>query len=150
MTASKGRSMTYEVMFLISQSAATDLKSVIEHIRNLIARAEGKIIAMRKWDERRLAFEIDKQKRGTYILLYFSVDPSKMIQFERDCNLSENIMRTLILKADHLTLEEMQAHEGQRELELEAQLKGSAPVPGAAPAAQPAAKPAAEPEPAGA
>lgn len=146
MTASKGRSMTYEVMFLISQSAATDLKSVIEHIRNLISRAEGKIVAMRKWDERRLAYEIDKQKRGTYILLYFTVDPSKMIQFERDCNLSESIMRTLILKADHLTIEEMQVHDGQRELELEAQLKSSAP---AAPAPG-AARPATEPEPAGA
>lgn len=138
MTASKGRSMQYEVMFLISQSAATDMKSVVEHIRTIISRAEAKTIAMRKWDERRLAFEIDKQKRGTYILLYIEADPSKMIGFERDCNLSETIMRSLILKADHLTIEEMQVHDGQRELELEAQLK-SAP-----------AKPATEPEPAGA
>ena len=138
MSQSKGRVSHYEVMFLISQSVATDLKAVVEHIRSLIGRAGGTIIALRKWDERRLAFEIDKQKRGTYILLYIEADPSKMIGFERDCNLSETIMRSLILKADHLTIEEMQVHDGQRELELEAQLK-SAP-----------AKPATEPEPAGA
>lgn len=139
MSQSKGRVSHYEVMFLISQSVATDLKAVVEHIRSLIGRAGGTIIALRKWDERRLAFEIDKQKRGTYLLCYFSADPSRMPGFERDCNLSENIMRTLILKADHLTIEEMQSADGQRELELEAQLKSSAPRPAeGAPAAAPA------------
>ena len=142
MSTSKGRTASYEVMFLVSQAVAADLKSFIEQIKTIVGRAGGTIHALRKWDERRLAFEIDKQKRGTYLLLYFSTDPTKMGGFERDCNLSENIMRTLITRADHLTIEEMQAHDGQRELETEANLRG------AAPAASPTPRPATpEPEP---
>lgn len=140
MSTSKGRSYQYEVMFLVSQSTATDMKALIEHIENFFNRAGVTVHAFRKWDERRLAYEIDKQKRGTYLLAYFSADPSRMPGFERDCNLSESIMRTLITRCDHLTMEEMQSADGRRELEIEANLRGAPrPAPVEAPAeAQPA------------
>ena len=60
----KSRVYNYEAMFLLSQAVAADLSSAIEHIKELIARANGEIIALRKWDERRLAYEIAGQKRG--------------------------------------------------------------------------------------
>lgn len=123
MSTSKGRTYNYEAMFLISQSVAADLGGAIEHLKSILSKAGATLIAMRKWDERRLAFEIDKQKRGTYILAYFSCDPVKVQSIERDANLSEQILRTLILRVDHLTIEEMQAADGQRELETEAALR---------------------------
>lgn len=122
---SKGRTAHYEAMFLVSQSVAADLGGIVEHLKSILSRTGATLIAMKKWDERRLAFEIEKQKRGTYILAYFSSDPVKVGHIERDCNLSEQILRTLILRADHLTVEEMQAADGQRELETEAALRRS-------------------------
>lgn len=123
MTTSKGRTHNYEAMFLLSQAVAADLGGAVEHLKSIISKAGATLIAMRKWDERRLAYEIEKQKRGTYILAYFSSDSLKIAQIERDCNLSEQILRTLILRVDHLTPEEMQAADGQRELETEAALR---------------------------
>ncbi len=61
----------YESMFLISQAEAADLKSAIAHIEEVLHRGDAEVVAMRKWDERRLAYEIDKQRRGVYILCYF-------------------------------------------------------------------------------
>ncbi|MBL8746886.1 MAG: 30S ribosomal protein S6 [Phycisphaerae bacterium] len=141
MTTSKGRSFNYEAMFLLSQSVAADLGGAVEHLKSIINKSGATLIAMRKWDERRLAYEIDKQKRGTYILAYFSCDPVKVSQVERDCNLSEQILRTLILRVDHLSVEEMQAADGQRELETEAALRRAR-------ATEPAAVATAEPAPA--
>lgn len=139
MSTSKGRTFNYEAMFLLSQSVAADLGGAVEHLRSIIGKAGASLIAMRKWDERRLAYEIDKQKRGTYILAYFSCDSSKVSGIERDCNLSEQVLRTLILRVDHLSVEEMQAADGQRELETEAALRRSRatePVGTAAPAGE--------------
>jgi small subunit ribosomal protein S6 len=157
MSTSKSRQQYYEAMFLISQSSAADLAGAVEHIRGIIARADAPLIAMRKWDERRMAYEINKQKRGTYILAYFEADPQKMPHIERDCNLSEIVMRVLMIRADHLTLEEMQAADDQRGLETEAALRKARAAESAAasPAssvssssASPAPAPADEPEPA--
>ncbi|UYV13592.1 MAG: 30S ribosomal protein S6 [Phycisphaera sp.] len=117
------RTFNYEAMFLIGQSTAADLASVITHIDELLARSEAKLISMAKWDERRLAYEIDKQKRGLYIIAYIEAPAQKISQLDRDCQLSETIMRLLLTRADHLTLEEMQAADGREALMGEAKLR---------------------------
>lgn len=135
------RSYTYEAMFLIGQAAATDLTGVIEHIKEILARGHAEIIAMRKWDERRLAYEIKKQKRGLYILCYFKAPNTSLTHIERDCNLSERVLRALILRADHLTLDEMTATDGRIELETEAKLRAKALAEQPATVAQPQQQP---------
>lgn len=133
------RVYTYEAMFLLGQAAAADLTGSLEHLRELFKRNHIEVLAMRKWDERRLAYEIKKQKRGLYILAYFKAPSEHMTHFERDCNLSEKLLRTLVLRADHLGLDEINAADGREALETEAKLRASAmrdkPADAAAPAA---------------
>lgn len=139
------RIYNYEAMFLFSQATAADFGGAIAHLREILDKAGAEIIAMKKWDERRLAYEIDKQKRGVYILVYFSCNARNIAQIERSCNLSEKVLRHLITRADHMTLDEMKAADGQKELETEARLRAER-----APAATPAASKPAEEEPAAA
>jgi len=113
----------YETMFLISQAAAADFGSAVEHIHGLFDRIDAEIVALSKWDERRLAFEIKKQRRGIYILAYFACDPTKVVELERACNLSDQILRFMCVKAEHLTLEEMQSSDDQQGLADEAKLR---------------------------
>lgn len=113
----------YEAMFLASQRVASDFGGLIDHINELLGRAGVEVIAMQKWDERRLAYEIEKQRRGVYILSYFRADPQKIQQLERDCNLSERIMRLLVLRADHLTQDEMAAFDQRQALADEAKMR---------------------------
>jgi len=113
----------YEGMFLFGQAATADLGQVVEHIKEVLGRGDAEIVAMKKWDERRLAYEIKKHKRGLYILAYFKVAADALPKIERSCNLSEMIVRFMIIRADHLTLEEMQAADGQQELADEAAMR---------------------------
>ncbi|MFI4916881.1 MAG: 30S ribosomal protein S6 [Phycisphaerales bacterium JB060] len=117
------RTFNYEAMFLIGQSTAADLGAVISHIDDLLERCGAKLISMAKWDERRLAYEIDKQKRGLYILAYFEAPAQQIAQLDRDTQMSETIMRVLVTRADHLTMEEMQAADNREALLGEAKLR---------------------------
>ena len=117
------RTYPYEAMFLIGQAAAANLPEVIDHIKDIFNRAGAELIAMKKWDERRLAFEIKKQKRGLYILTYFRAQNTALPGIERDCNLSERILRVMILRADHLTEDEMRASDARDALETEAKMR---------------------------
>ncbi len=141
---SEDRTRAYEVMFLFGQSQTPNLGEAIDHIKAILDRIGAEVIAMSKWDERRLAFEIDKQKRGLYILVYFRAPASAMEEFERLCRLSESILRHLRIRADHLTEDEMKAADGTAELVAEAKMRaeeGDAPA-AAAPAPAAAAAPA--------
>lgn len=96
----------YEGLFLVdSAEAAADWDGVIVRIKNILQKAGAEIVSLRKWDERKLAYEIKGKARGTYILCYFSADGERIRQIERDSQLSEQIIRVLILCADHMNQE---------------------------------------------
>jgi small subunit ribosomal protein S6 len=116
----------YEGMFLVSPAEAADLDAIVEHLKDICARAGASIIALRKWDERRLAYEIAKNKRGVYFLSYLEAPPQAIAEIDRLCNLSERVLRILITRADHLTVEEMEAADARQELATEAQLRDPA------------------------
>jgi small subunit ribosomal protein S6 len=123
MPESKGRRYNYEGFFLVSQAAAADLSACVEHLTETIGRGQGELIALRKWDERRLAYEINNHKRGVYFLAYFNADPAFMTDVERLSNLSETIERFIFTRADHLSMDEMQAHNQIAQLNDEAKLR---------------------------
>ncbi|WP_428937914.1 30S ribosomal protein S6 [Fontivita pretiosa] len=113
-TASKSeRIRQYEAMFLFPAAASAELDKSLNTARSIIERHGGKIIVLKKWDERKLAYEIDGQKRGLYILSYFRAPGSAVAGIERDVNLSEEVLRVLVTHADHLNEQEMHAVEPQ-------------------------------------
>ncbi len=90
----------YEAMFLVDSAQTTDWDKIIATLGTVLKRADGEIVSMRKWDERKLAYEIDGKTRGTYILSYFRADSGKVREIEKAVQLSEQIMRVLILSAE--------------------------------------------------
>jgi small subunit ribosomal protein S6 len=99
----------YEVLFLVdSGEAAGDWDGIKEHIGKVFERNGAEVVSVRKWDERPLAYLIMGKNRGTYILVYFNSPSDKIASIERDCQLSERIMRVLILRADHVKKEDIE------------------------------------------
>lgn len=122
-TETTARTGVYEAMFVVSQAAASQFGDMLEHINELFTRADATVLAMKKWDDRRLAYEMDKQKRGVYILAYFSCPTDTVTKLERDAQISSKILRLMVIKADHLTDEEIAVHDERRALSDEAKLR---------------------------
>ena len=99
----------YEGLFLVdSGEAAADWDGINKAIGKVLARGDSEVVSIRKWDERRLAYDINGKSRGTYILTYFRGDPSKIAAIERAVQLSEQIMRVLIIRTDRMRKENME------------------------------------------
>jgi small subunit ribosomal protein S6 len=99
----------YEAMFLVdSVEATTDWDGVTATIKTILGKASAEIVSIRKWDDRKLAYEINGNGKGTYILCYFKAEGSKLRDVERDIQLSERIMRALILCAEHRQIEDIE------------------------------------------
>src|SRR3954470_20141372 len=104
----------YEGMFLFGSGAATEPQAAENTVRKFIEQHGGNILVLKKWDERKLAYEVNGNKRGTYFLALFTAPGGAGGQIERDVKLSEDVLRVMILKADHVTAEEIQNHEPQK------------------------------------
>lgn len=103
----------YEAMFLFPATAVAEVEGSIKTVRGIIERHGGTVLVAKKWDERKLAYEMGKNKRGLYIITYFTAPGPAVAQIERDVNLSEEILRVLITTAEHLNETEMAAVEPQ-------------------------------------
>lgn len=98
----------YEGMFLIDVArASSDWDGIISTIKKILERDGAEILSIKKWDDRKLAYDIKGQSRGVYILSYFRVDGTKISEIENNIRLSEQVIRTLILNAEQMTQEEM-------------------------------------------
>ena len=91
-------SKLYEAMFIVdSAKAKEDYAKMEGECLGCVTRHGGEIVKSVKWDDRKLAYEIKKIRRGTYILLHFNADPAAITRIERQCALNENVLRVLIL-----------------------------------------------------
>ncbi|UCF15763.1 MAG: 30S ribosomal protein S6 [Phycisphaerales bacterium] len=99
----------YEAMFLVdSADAGSDWDGIIAAIKKILKRAKVEIVSIKKWDDRRLAYEIKGKSRGTYLLCYFRSDGQQNQQIEKAVQLSERIIRVLILCVDWMTDEDIE------------------------------------------
>jgi small subunit ribosomal protein S6 len=106
-------------MFLVDSALATaDWEGTLAFVENILKRAEAEVVAIRKWGERKLAYDIEHKSRGTYILAYFKADGRRIAGIEKDVLLSEKIMRVLILTTEKRPPEMIEADiKGQPRIE---------------------------------
>jgi len=53
----------------------------------------AEVTKVENWGKRRLAYEIRKQREGTYAVLEASAEPAMIKEFERQLRLNENVLR---------------------------------------------------------
>lgn len=87
----------YEAMILVDSAIAErDYDGCVSEIDSTIKKYGGNVVDLRKWDDRRLIYEITRVKRALYILLHFECPTSAIESIRRDFVLSERILRHLI------------------------------------------------------
>jgi small subunit ribosomal protein S6 len=101
----------YEGMYILDANRySRDSAGVSGQIPEMIQSLDGEMLASRLWEERRLAYPINGQRKGTYWLTYFKLDSGQLATLTRQCRLSESILRTLFLKVDERIADALVSH----------------------------------------
>jgi small subunit ribosomal protein S6 len=93
-----------------SNRYSRDPGGVSAQISDFVQKLGGEMLVSRLWEERRLAYPIKGQRKGTYWLSYFRLDGKQLTALERECQLSESIMRSLVIKIDPRIVEALVSH----------------------------------------
>jgi small subunit ribosomal protein S6 len=103
--------IAYEGMFILDTNRyGRDQSGVANQISELITKRNGTILVSRLWEERRLAYPINGQRKGTYWLTYFKMDSSELATLNREIQLNENVLRALVLKVDARIIDTLVTH----------------------------------------
>ncbi len=89
----------YETMFILKPTLTEEeTQAQIETIKGIIEKNGGEIVSFDDMGTRQLAYEIEKNKRGYYFVIYFKGEPSKLAEIERNYRINENMMRFIFIK----------------------------------------------------
>lgn len=90
-------------MFIISDTvASSDWEAAVKHVEDLLKNRGAEILKSEKWEDRKFAYKLKGHKRGAYLLIYFNAPTDSITLIKRDFELSDNVLRTLIVKVDKI------------------------------------------------
>ena len=101
----------YEGMFIFdSRHYSRDAAGVAGGMQEIIEKAGGELLTSRLWEERRLAYSINGQRKGTYWLTYIRIDGRELSDITRQCEINDSILRQLFVKVDPRLVDTLVAH----------------------------------------
>ncbi|BDB66238.1 30S ribosomal protein S6 [Helicobacter cinaedi] len=89
----------YETMFILKPTLVEEeIKTRIDFFKEVITKNGGEIETCLDMGMRNLAYEIKKNKRGYYFVIYFKAEPSLILELERNYRINEEILRFIVIK----------------------------------------------------
>lgn len=102
-------SQIYEGMFLLdNQVVRTDWRKAKAMVGDTLAKHGATVHTLRRWEEKRLAYPIQGVNRATYFLGHYEIPGDNIPAMLREFDLSESVLRYLIVSVDEVTDEERQ------------------------------------------
>ena len=94
----------YELMLVVRPAAADDrVQAVLDRVTRSITGATGQIVKVSPWGRRRLAYPIGAYREGSYHIVLFDAPPEVVVELEHGLNITEEVMRHLVTRADRPT-----------------------------------------------
>jgi small subunit ribosomal protein S6 len=101
----------YEGLYILDPNKySRDPATVSGQLSEMITQAGGEVLASRLWEERRLAYSIGGHRKGTYWLTYFRVNTDQLTLINRQCQLNDNVIRSLFLRVDPRIVDALVSH----------------------------------------
>lgn len=91
----------YEIMFILSTQLTDEEKqATVELVEKTLTKAGAVELKTEIWGDRKLAYPIKKKENGYYVLTLFQIDGTKLVEVEEKLNITETILKYMIVKND--------------------------------------------------
>ena len=92
----------YETLYIVDPNLENkSLEKTMNEIGKELEKTKSKIINHRVWGKKRLAYSIERQKYGSYILIQFEGgDQQKMVEYDTWMKLNNSVLRHMTVLLD--------------------------------------------------
>ena len=90
----------YELALVVNAKIEDDARAaVVEKAKDYITRLGGTITNVDEWGKRKLAYEINYEGEGWYVLYNFESKPDFPAELERVINITDGVLRSIVVLA---------------------------------------------------
>lgn len=91
----------YESVFILQPSQSDEeTNGVIEKMKGILERNGASILKVDNWGKKKLAYEVQHERRGTYVLLQFEAEGKVVAELERFYKQEDSILKLLTVRLD--------------------------------------------------
>jgi small subunit ribosomal protein S6 len=94
----------YELVYILRPSIADDqIPASVEKVSGMVAARGGEVYEVLQtppWGKRRLAYPIDRNADGFYVVNHLRMDPTTTDDFERMLKINDDVMRHMLVRMD--------------------------------------------------
>ena len=89
----------YEIMYIIRPTVLEEARpQVISDLNDIFTSRGGELLSVNEWGMKDLAYEIQKHKKGYYVVLDVLANDDARNEFDRIVKIREDVIRYMILK----------------------------------------------------
>lgn len=93
----------YESVFIARQDVTPQqVEQMAEQFAGIITAQGGKVTKTESWGLRNLAYKINKNRKGHYVLMNLDAPAAAVHELERNLRINEDILRFMTVKVDEL------------------------------------------------
>ena len=127
----------YENLVIVKPTlTAEEIQASVKAIEEVITSNGGEIATTDSMGMRKLAYPIDKNERGYFHVIYYTIAPSAITEIERRFRINEELLRFVTIKYDtnrEITAFNQLVAKAQKKNEVPAKVETPAPVTEEAP-----------------
>ena len=88
----------YEAVLVLSVKNGDEATQSLQEKFKALIEANGTLESVDEWGKRKLAYEIDDETEGQYVIFNFDSEPAFPAEFERVAGITDGVLRTLVVK----------------------------------------------------
>lgn len=91
----------YESIFIVRPSLSDDdTNQLIEKMKGVLEKTGASLIKLENWGKKKLAYEVKRERRGTFVYLLFKAAGNAVGELERSYRLEDSVLKFLTVRLE--------------------------------------------------
>lgn len=88
----------YEIMYIVRSNLEQEaIAKEIKNVNEIFSKNDSKVLETKEWGLKELAYEIEKMRKGYYVVLTVEATKQAIDEFNRVVGYNENIIRHIVV-----------------------------------------------------
>jgi small subunit ribosomal protein S6 len=91
----------YESIFIVRPSLTDeDTSKLIEKMKGVLEKTGATLLKLENWGKKKLAYEIKRERKGTFVYVHFSSKGETITELERSYRLEDSVLKFLTVRLE--------------------------------------------------
>jgi small subunit ribosomal protein S6 len=91
----------YESIFIVRPNLTDDeTAKIIEKMTGILEKSGGSLVRQENWGKKKLAYEVRRERKGTYVYLNFTSSGQVVDELERSFRFEDSVIKFMTVRVD--------------------------------------------------